>query len=204
LALLPVSLAQTLLHRFPSPLPSPAFATTPQLTTPPGTDLDGNTFWEFRDRLAAHRPRRIVEFSDASKDWVDYAAAVSPAWHQWLRATRIPPPTIAEQVQDVQRREVMRQRAAIADAKWAAKPSLLKAPPHPPKDSVMGRNTKFAGDSGLQRENTGEKMEHAEGKTEDRVGKAENPWAKAEEEKAGGFQAGEWDPNVVVPKRRGR
>jgi hypothetical protein len=91
----------------------------------------------------------------------------------------------------------MRQRAAIADAKWASKPSLLKAPPQAPQDSVLERNTRFAGDSGLQRGNTGEKMEEAQGKVE-------NPWAKADQESAKGFQPAEWDPNVVVPKRRGR
>jgi NADH:ubiquinone oxidoreductase subunit len=61
---------------------------------------------EFRDRLNASRPRRTVIFKDKSLDWADYASAVSPAWHQWLRATQIPAPTIEEQLANNSRQEV--------------------------------------------------------------------------------------------------
>jgi len=124
----------------------------PLLTDKTGMDLEGNTFWEFRDRLQAHRPRRTVIFKDKSKDWVDYAHSVSPAWHQWLRATRLPAPTIEEQVEDNVRKQVLARNAAIADARWNAKPSLLNAGPHPPPDSVLESNTKIANDLGLQRD----------------------------------------------------
>ncbi|KAF8533881.1 hypothetical protein BDD12DRAFT_463554 [Trichophaea hybrida] len=115
-----------------------------------GMDLEGNTFWEFRNRLNASRPRRTVVFKDKSLDWVDYASTVSPAWHQWLRATRIPAPTIEEQHAENTRQEVLAKNVVLADARWAAKPSLLNTGPHPPKDSVVESNTKFCNDSGLQ------------------------------------------------------
>jgi NADH dehydrogenase [ubiquinone] 1 alpha subcomplex assembly factor 2 len=184
----------------------------------PGMDLKQNTFWEFRDRINASRPRRTVVFKDKNKDWVDYASAVSPQWHQWLRATRIPAPTIQEQIQDVVRKEVLQKNAALADARWAAKPSLLNVGPHPPPDSVLESNTKFANDSGLQRDQRvgrgevgadlgGNNVEHETVAGEDTNHRAHgirdhDPWAKAEEGKARGFKPGEWDPNAMVPKRR--
>jgi NADH dehydrogenase [ubiquinone] 1 alpha subcomplex assembly factor 2 len=47
---------------------------------------------------------------------------------QWLRHTRADPPTIAEQQQDVRRRETIKLLAARADQRWAEKPSALDAP----------------------------------------------------------------------------
>ncbi|KAI5842246.1 hypothetical protein BZA05DRAFT_380075 [Tricharina praecox] len=191
-----------------------------------GMDLSGNTFWEYRDRLAAHRPRRSVTFSDPNLDWVDYASAVSPAWHQWLRATRVSAPTIEEQREDTRRQEVLAVNAARADARWEAMPSLVNAPPHPPRDSVIESNTKFANDSGLQRpggggggqgvgrgevgaevggkdieghREAGEKASSPHGLRGDK-----DPWAEAEIGRARGFKQGEWDPNANLPRVRSR
>jgi NADH dehydrogenase [ubiquinone] 1 alpha subcomplex assembly factor 2 len=47
---------------------------------------------------------------------------------QWLRHTRPDPPTIAEQQQDLRRRETIKLLAARADQRWAEKPSALDAP----------------------------------------------------------------------------
>jgi len=50
---------------------------------------------------------------------------VPPQWHQWLRHTREAPPSIPEQHAEVRRQHQMKYLAAEADARWAAKPSLL-------------------------------------------------------------------------------
>jgi NADH dehydrogenase [ubiquinone] 1 alpha subcomplex assembly factor 2 len=47
---------------------------------------------------------------------------------QWLRHTRFEPPTVAEQQQDLRRRETIKLLAARADQRWAEKPSALDAP----------------------------------------------------------------------------
>ncbi|KAH9882186.1 hypothetical protein J1614_001358 [Plenodomus biglobosus] len=90
-----------------------------------GFDLQGNTFWEFKDALHALRNRRIAKYH-RSTHYGD--VQVSPAWMQWLRHTRYDPPSVAEQRMDLQRQERMKLLAAQADARWAAKPSALDAP----------------------------------------------------------------------------
>ncbi|KAF3940457.1 hypothetical protein ABW19_dt0205170 [Dactylella cylindrospora] len=92
-------------------------------------DLEGNTYWEFRDRLHPHRPRRIADFRGGVHSFVNYSEfKVDPQWHQWLRATRLDPPTIPELQADVIRRQQMIERARLADERWAAKGSLLRKP----------------------------------------------------------------------------
>jgi NADH dehydrogenase [ubiquinone] 1 alpha subcomplex assembly factor 2 len=92
-----------------------------------GLDLQGNTFWEFRDALSSqqHRMRRIVQCPPT----VHLSEVkISPQWHQWLRHTRIEPPSLNEQSQDLIRQENLKVLAAQADARWAAKPSFLNQP----------------------------------------------------------------------------
>ncbi|KAF2844771.1 hypothetical protein T440DRAFT_473146 [Plenodomus tracheiphilus IPT5] len=90
-----------------------------------GFDLQGNTFWEFKDALHALRNRRIAKYH-RNTHYGD--VKVSPSWMQWLRHTRYDPPSVAEQRMDMQRQERMKVLAAQADARWAAKPSALDAP----------------------------------------------------------------------------
>ncbi|KAH3949759.1 NADH dehydrogenase 1 alpha subcomplex subunit [Parastagonospora nodorum] len=90
-----------------------------------GFDLQGNTFWEFKDQLHALRNRRIAKYS---RDTHYGDVNVSPSWMQWLRHTRFDPPSIAEQQQEIRRQERMKMLAAQADARWASKPSALDAP----------------------------------------------------------------------------
>jgi len=69
--------------------------------------------------------RRIVEYPSS----VQYSdIKISPQWHQWLRHTRQDAPSIAEQSQDLIRRKNLKILAAEADARWAAKPSVLDSP----------------------------------------------------------------------------
>ncbi|MCJ1371204.1 hypothetical protein MMC20_002419 [Loxospora ochrophaea] len=90
-----------------------------------GTDLSGTTFWEFRDSNASQRYRRIAQpptlthFADIK---------ISPQWHQWLRHTRLSPPSLAEQSADLTRQAQLKQLAALADQRWAEKPSFLDRP----------------------------------------------------------------------------
>ncbi|KAF2830372.1 hypothetical protein CC86DRAFT_391309 [Ophiobolus disseminans] len=90
-----------------------------------GFDLQGNTFWEFKDQLHALRNRRMAQYS-RSTHLGD--VQVSPSWMQWLRHTRFDPPTITEQQQDVARQDRMKMLASQADARWASKPSALDPP----------------------------------------------------------------------------
>lgn len=90
-----------------------------------GQDLLGNTFWEFRDALSANRLRRIVKYNNKTHLG---DVKISPQWHQWLRYVRQEPPSLEEQRRDVIRQVQIKKLAQIADAKWAAKPSLLDRP----------------------------------------------------------------------------
>lgn len=69
------------------------------------------------------RWRRIVQYP---RDTHYGEVKVPPQWHQWLRHTRDAPPSIPEQHAEVRRQQQMRLLAAEADARWAAKPSLLE------------------------------------------------------------------------------
>ncbi|KAF1911498.1 hypothetical protein BDU57DRAFT_461806 [Ampelomyces quisqualis] len=90
-----------------------------------GFDLQGNTFWEFKDQLHALRNRRIAKYHRSTH----YSEVnVSPSWMQWLRHTRFDPPTVAEQQQEIMRQERMKMLASQADARWASKPSALDSP----------------------------------------------------------------------------
>ncbi|KAF2689862.1 hypothetical protein K458DRAFT_382990 [Lentithecium fluviatile CBS 122367] len=90
-----------------------------------GFDLEGNTYWEFKDALHAGRKRRIVNYGQ----WIHHGDVnVPPVWMQWLRHTRAEAPTIADQQAEVYRQARIKQLAAQADARWAAKPSVLDAP----------------------------------------------------------------------------
>lgn len=82
---------------------------------------------------------------------------VPPQWHQWLRHTREAPPSIPEQHAEVRRQQQMKVLAAEADARWAAKPSLLDAgsgaPGQPglgsqPAPALGGGGSMFGGDEG--------------------------------------------------------
>ena len=69
--------------------------------------------------------RRIVEYPST----VQYSdIKITPQWHQWLRHTRLDPPTLTEQSQDLVRQHQLKILAARADARWEAKESYLDFP----------------------------------------------------------------------------
>lgn len=106
--------------------PSVFPCSSPQLTLT-GLDLQGNTYWEFRDTLSPGRMRRIVDYPP-SVQYSDVSSHITPAWHQWLRHTRKGAPTLAEQELDVLRQKRVKVLAAQADKRWEAKGRLVGGP----------------------------------------------------------------------------
>ena len=146
-------MAEAIPRRYASPRALDTFLYTDTAAPPfppTGLDLQGNTYWEFRlsrrgggggsseislkndsssSYSASHQQtypfRRIVHYPRSTH----YSEVrVPPAWHQWLRYMRAEPPTLAEQRADTLRQERIKVLAAQADARWAAKPSLLDHP----------------------------------------------------------------------------
>ncbi|KAI0110325.1 hypothetical protein GGR51DRAFT_86430 [Nemania sp. FL0031] len=94
-----------------------------------GQDPSGNTYYELRqprgDAPQSGPYRRLVHYPRSTP----YSEVrVPPAWHQWLRYQRSAPPSMEEQVTELQRQARIKVLAAEADARWAAKPSLLDMP----------------------------------------------------------------------------
>lgn len=187
-----------------------------------GLDLQGNTYWEFRDRgvdaKSLTRWRRIVRFP-SGRDHHPSEVQVPPAWHQWLRHTRATPPSLAEQRADVARQERMKVLAAEADARWAAKPSYLDSP----TPAATARQPPLVGGSMLEqqqqqeakslpgdtkeehdkeREGTWKKMMKEQQQQTEGVGtakKEKDPWKKAKGQSEG-WQPKGWTPSAS-PKR---
>ncbi|KAM7222453.1 hypothetical protein V8F06_002231 [Rhypophila decipiens] len=176
-----------------------------------GLDLSGNTYWEFRDLRGTgpgERWRRIVKYP---KDTHYGDVKVPPMWHQWLRHQRPVPPSIAEQQAEVARQERLKYLAAQADARWAAKPSLVDGPskatleqPKPPLTSPsMERNTnqpptdtnQSANDSAaVPREKVWEKMQQQQ-KQQSSPPKSD-PWKQQRGGPSEEWQPKAWDPSA--------
>ncbi|QPC73904.1 hypothetical protein HYE68_004656 [Fusarium pseudograminearum] len=164
--------------------------------TPPGFDLQGNTYWEFRLVRGAEsreRWRRIVQYPGSTHL---SSVKVSPMWHQWLRHTREEPPTIEEQQDDVVRQARMKTLAAQADARWEAKPRVMEAPQAAPATLLQPANASPLGqDSKTVQADAGAKN------IKDEVEKKDDPWAKAKASAPGET----WQPSAWTPpatKRR--
>lgn len=91
-----------------------------------GQDLQGNTYWEFRDTLRPGRLRRMVKYQNRRTHYAD--VVVSPQWHQWLRQTRADAPSLHEQQQDLVRIAQLKHNAALADARWESKQRYFETP----------------------------------------------------------------------------
>ncbi|KAI1633803.1 hypothetical protein F4809DRAFT_621873 [Biscogniauxia mediterranea] len=189
-----------------------------------GLDLQGNTYWEFRLRgadssaAARHRLRRIVQYP---RDAHYSDVRVPPQWHQWLRYRRDDAPTLAEQAADAARQARVRALAAEADARWAAKPSLLDMPQsQPPLGSSRRSGKQEEGqeeeEEGVVREERGDVEVEAKAKEQGqarREGAAPPPPEKEKEKKKdpwkqyqrGGpsetWQPAAWTPSAA-PRRR--
>ncbi|KAI0410930.1 hypothetical protein F5X98DRAFT_358407 [Xylaria grammica] len=106
-----------------------------------GSDPQGNTYYELRqprgDASESAPHRRLVHYPRSTP----YSEVkVPPAWHQWLRYQRSEPPSMAEQVRELQRQAQMKLLAAEADARWEAKPSLLDMPAKTPQTQTQAQD----------------------------------------------------------------
>lgn len=85
-----------------------------------GYDLDGNTFWEFRNYNDPARMRRIVEYRIPNLAYVDYK--LPPQWIQWLRHNRPTTPTVPELLADFQRQQALKGLVQQAEERWKSVP----------------------------------------------------------------------------------
>lgn len=85
-----------------------------------GYDLDGNTFWEFRNYNDPARMRRIVEYRIPNLNYVDYK--IPPQWVQWLRHNRPTSPTLEELLADFQRQQQLKGLVQQAEERWKSIP----------------------------------------------------------------------------------
>lgn len=137
-------------------------------------------------------------------------------WIQWLRHTRSDPPTIAEQQLDEIRQAQLKQLAAAADARWAAKPSALDPPPQPepapqlqPRDPAANapqtepeeregvRNVAGAPNEVKASMEEQEKVDKGRFKGEKKE-KTPSPWDEAKSQE---WQPAPWTPKIA--RRRG-
>ncbi|KAM7193275.1 hypothetical protein V8F20_008470 [Naviculisporaceae sp. PSN 640] len=192
-----------------------------------GLDLNGNTYWEFRDIRGTDpgaRWRRIVKYPSKTH-YGD--VKVPPMWHQWLRQQRPDPPSIAEQQAEVARQERLKYLAAQADARWAAKPSLVDGPTHnagleqpkPPLTSpsmevntnqppttraaqTEAQDSNETSEATTSREKTWEKMLKDE--QQQQTTPKSDPWKQAQQYRGSGpseeWQPKAWDPSA--PKKK--
>ncbi|EEH36568.1 hypothetical protein PAAG_06986 [Paracoccidioides lutzii Pb01] len=163
-----------------------------------GSDLAGNTFWEFKDALNAKRLRRIVKFNPKTH-LAD--VKVSPQWHQWLRHVREEPPTIQEQQNDLLRQERMKYLARLADERWASKPSFLDKPQEhqlgPAMQSFQELHHSNASPPNRTETVRGPDESGAEFKNQDVKEKA--PWVRQT-----GGPSEQWQPESWTPTLKGR
>jgi NADH dehydrogenase [ubiquinone] 1 alpha subcomplex assembly factor 2 len=153
-----------------------------------GQDLQGNTFWEFKDKLNAQRLRRIARYPRRTH----YAdVKISPQWHQWLKHTRHEAPTIEEQQADLVRQGQLKYLAQLADERWASKPSYLDKP----KDQVLPTpEQNRQADVKKKTEDSGGVESVVD--TLDVPPKAENPWAKHAGNPGQNWQPESWAPGL--------
>ncbi|EGP88370.1 uncharacterized protein MYCGRDRAFT_85733 [Zymoseptoria tritici IPO323] len=166
-----------------------------------GSDLSGNTFWEFRDALNANRMRRIVKHAKGRH--VSYSdVKISPQWHQWLRHTRDEPPTLPEQHAEIARQGRMRQLAAEADERWKSIPSFLDNPRTAAAPQLETEPISPTGGK-PEEEVTGEKKKDAYS-FKPKKARKENPFDKALPKGNAGenWQPEGWTPGVA-PRRGG-
>ncbi|OJJ82013.1 uncharacterized protein ASPGLDRAFT_49397 [Aspergillus glaucus CBS 516.65] len=157
-----------------------------------GSDLSGNTYWEFKETLSASRLRRIVRYNPKTH----YAdIKVSPQWHQWLRYVRADPPSIQEQQQDIVRQIQMKHLARLADERWASKPSYLDKPQTQQPEPALRTSDPTL--RGPEENAPSTQSEGTESTTEQvrRHAEEKNPWAKAN----AGNPSDSWQPEPWTP-----
>jgi NADH dehydrogenase [ubiquinone] 1 alpha subcomplex assembly factor 2 len=177
-----------------------------------GSDLSGNTFWEYLPPgvSKAARPRRILRPAKATHH---SDVQVSPQWHQWLKQTRVDAPSIQEQLRDLQRIQELQVNARLADARWEAKARYIEKPKTEDAEVSAQRKT-FGGMDGVKADGptaVGGEMPRTEPESKENARPAvdtqipkgtADPWKKAEE--TGQNPGAKWQPEAWTPgpKRR--
>ncbi|KAF4156678.1 hypothetical protein CNMCM6936_007426 [Aspergillus lentulus] len=178
-----------------------------------GTDLSGNTYWEFKDSLNAGRYRRIVKYNSKTHYADVQVTHFTAQWHQWLRYVRADPPSLEEQQQDVLRQIQIKRLAQLADMRWASKPSYLDKPQtqqpgpatrtsdatlHPPMGAVGEGPKTHNAVSGAEASKAADTTTPTPTPTPDvkRTGK-EDPWAKARTGDSENWQPESWAPSSL-------
>lgn len=121
-------------------------------------------------------------------------------WHQWLRYVRPVPPSIEEQQRDLIRQAQIKKLAAIADQKWAAKPSFLDKPQtsSPPAPALntgdLASHTAHTSSSDAVTNNNGSKAKTQEKPTKE---KEKSPWAKVPTGPGETWQPEAWTPDAT-------
>jgi len=140
------------------------------------------------------QPRRILQ-NDPKIPYSDIQ--ISPQWHQWLRHTRLSPPSLQEQQTDVLRQQRLKQLAQAADERWAAKPSVLDKPRRGnlelgvgdgEAEGTVGRRWERGVETGSGQS---KEKERSEGEKRER----ENPWKKDRGKQE--YQPEAWIPGSV-------
>lgn len=172
-----------------------------------GSDLNGNTFWEYFPKgiSRAARPRRILR---PSRKMHHSDVQIAPSWHQWLKQTRVEAPSIQEQVADVQRIQQLQVNARLADARWEAKPRYIEKP-KTGDGQVSAQRKTFGGVDEVKADGptaVGGEMPRTEPEWKEGVRRGvdtqipegtPNPWKKAEE--TGHNPGGKWQPEPWSP-----
>lgn len=157
------------------------------------------------------RWRRIVQYP---RDTHYGEVKVPPQWHQWLRHTRDAPPSIPEQHAEVRRQQQMRLLAAEADARWAAKPSLLEhhaggegpgqVGAGQPLPALGSRGARGGGqgqeevaipEEGTRRDAVASGAEQQQQSTAARDAEKKDPWAQSRR----GGPSEDWQPQAWTP-----
>ncbi|KAI0441722.1 hypothetical protein F4803DRAFT_407897 [Xylaria telfairii] len=153
-----------------------------------GQDPHGNTYYELRQPrgdMPTSTPRRLVHYPRSTH----YSEVrVTPAWHQWLRYQRAHPPTMEEQMAELQRQARIKVLAAEADARWEAKDSLLEMPSR--------KTTKTTGGIAQGGVKGGGEGDARGGEREDTQKPDPDPWKQAAQRGAPGET---WQPEAWAP-----
>ena len=176
-----------------------------------GQDLNGNTYWEFRDNLRSdNRMRRIVK-GRRNMPLGDIQAQISPMWHQWLRHTREPAPTMVEQQMDVARQIQLKHNARLADERWASKRRYIEKP-KPREESRMQHQEETVAEMTGTKAEIGDvqrkKMEQRAGVKRDGLTEQQkpDPWEqeRQKQREMASNPDGTWQPESWAPGPRKR
>lgn len=162
-----------------------------------GSDLNGNTYWEFKDQLSNNpeRMRRMVK-GPRQMYMSDVQAQISPLWHQWLRQTRHAPPSLEEQHMDVQRQITLKHNAKLADDRWNSKKKYIEKPEAsdelpPPRQDLEPRREM-------------ERQANVPDQSTTQQTAKSDPWERERQKQqgTGSNPGGGWQPEAWTPGRR--